>query len=167
MHSNILLIGMPGSGKSTFGRYLAAQWQLDFVDTDDVLAEAIGTGLQAYLDAHGYLALREREAEVLEGLNVSNTVIATGGSAVYGDAAMQKLKQQACCVYLEASESALIARIPNMGSRGIAKAAEQSFSDLYAERTALYRRYADITLDTEDADMAAALADLQQLMSSR
>lgn len=148
--SNIVLIGMPGSGKSTIGVLLAKRTSHDFVDTDLVIQSAEHRSLQDILDCDGYLRLREIEAEVLQGLEVENHVISTGGSAVYSDAAMQHLKRTGICVYLEVSLETLCQRITDYETRGIAKRPDQSFEDLFAERTRLYHRYADITIQGDD-----------------
>jgi shikimate kinase len=102
--------------------------------------------LQDILDKEGYLKLREIEARVLQGLDLQNHIISTGGSAVYSDAAMQHLKRDGICVYLDVSVETLRSRITDYETRGIAKRPDQSFADLFAERTQLYRKYADITI---------------------
>jgi shikimate kinase len=145
--SNIVLIGMPGSGKSTIGVLLAKRTSHDFVDTDLLIQSVEHRSLQDIMDREGYLKLREIEARVLENLNVQNHVISTGGSAVYSDAAMRHLKSTSICVYLEVSLATLTSRITDYETRGIAKRPDQSFDDLFAERTRLYRQYADITID--------------------
>jgi shikimate kinase len=145
--SNLVLIGMPGSGKSTIGVILAKRSSHDFVDTDVVIQTSVQRSLQDILDQDGYLSLREIEAAVLQDLQVQNHVISTGGSAVYSDAAMQHLKQDGICIYLDVSLDTLRSRITDYETRGIAKRPDQSFDDLFAERTRLYRQYADITIN--------------------
>lgn len=144
--SNLVLIGMPGSGKSTIGVILAKRTSHDFVDTDLVIQSVEHRSLQDILDKEGYLKLREIEARVLQSLNLQNHIISTGGSAVYSDAAMQHLKQDGICIYLDVSVETLRSRITDYETRGIAKRPDQSFADLFAERTQLYRKYADITI---------------------
>jgi shikimate kinase len=145
--SNIVLIGMPGSGKSTIGVILAKQTSRDFVDTDLLIQSKAQRSLQDILDRDGYLQLRELEAEVLLSLELENHVISTGGSAVYSDSAMLHLKQNGICIYLNVSLDTLRRRISDYETRGIARRPDQSFDDLFAERTRLYRQYADITVD--------------------
>ncbi|HHX82845.1 MAG TPA: shikimate kinase [Pseudomonadaceae bacterium] len=160
--SNIVLIGMPGSGKSTIGVLLAKRTSHDFVDTDLLIQSAEHRSLQDILDRDGYLQLRETEARVLKTLHVENHVISTGGSAVYSDAAMQHLKQAGVCVYLHVSVDTLRQRITDYETRGIAKRPEQSFDDLFAERTKLYRQYADITIQGDGLNqeqVCAAIID--------
>lgn len=145
--SNLVLIGMPGSGKSTIGVILAKRSSHDFVDTDVVIQTRVQRSLQDILDQEGYLRLREIEAAVLQDLHVRNHVISTGGSAVYSDAAMRHLKHDGICIYLDVSLDTLRSRITDYETRGIAKRPDQSFDDLFTERTRLYRQYADITVN--------------------
>lgn len=145
--SNLVLIGMPGSGKSTVGILLAKRTSHDYIDTDVLIQSVEHRSLQDILDQEGYLRLREIEARVLLGLNVENHVISTGGSAVYSDAAMQHLRKHGTCIYLDVQVETLRKRITDYETRGIAKRPEQSFADLFEERTRLYRQYADITIN--------------------
>lgn len=146
MASNIVLIGMPGSGKSTVGVILAKKTMKDFVDTDILIQKSQSRPLQDIVDKEGYLVLREiEEAELLK-LEVRNHVISTGGSAVYGDHAMAHLKSDGIAVFLDVTLDTLEARVPDFSTRGLAKRPDQSFSELFDERNALYRKYADVTV---------------------
>jgi len=162
--SNIVLIGMPGSGKSTIGVILAKRTSHDFVDTDLLIQSAEHRSLQDILDNDGYLKLREIEARVLQDLAVENHIISTGGSAVYSDAAMQHLRRHGTTIYLDVSLDTLRSRITDYETRGIAKRPDQSFDDLFQERTRLYRQYADITINgdglNQDAVCGLILAQL-------
>jgi shikimate kinase len=162
--SNIVLIGMPGSGKSTIGVILAKRTSHDFVDTDLLIQSAEHRSLQDILDNDGYLKLREIEARVLQDLGVENHIISTGGSAVYSDAAMQHLRRHGTTIYLDVSLDTLRSRITDYETRGIAKRPDQSFDDLFQERTRLYRQYADITINgdglNQDAVCGLILAQL-------
>ena len=144
--SNLVLIGMPGSGKSTVGVVLAKRTSHDFVDTDVVIQSVEHRSLQAIMDKEGYMKLREIEARVLQTLNLENYVISTGGSAVYSDAAMLHLRKNGTTIYLDVSLDTLRSRITDYETRGIAKRPEQSFDDLFEERTRLYRTYADLVI---------------------
>lgn len=146
MPSNIVLIGMPGSGKSTVGVILAKKTLRDFVDTDILIQKSLSRPLQDIVDNDGYLALREIEERVLLDLHVQNHVISTGGSAVYGDAAMHHLKADGIAVFLDVTLDTLEARVPDFSTRGLAKRPDQSFAELFEERNALYRKYADIAI---------------------
>ncbi|MBS0014453.1 MAG: shikimate kinase, partial [Desulfobacterales bacterium] len=102
--------------------------------------------LQQIVDQKGHVALRAIEESLLLGLNVKNHVIATGGSAVYSDAAMTYLKSDGIIVFLDADLATLEKRVGDFSGRGIAKRPEQSFAQLYAERLGLYQKHADITV---------------------
>lgn len=145
--TNLVLIGMPGAGKSTIGVLLAKQTALGFVDTDLLIQSAAGRSLQAIVDRDGYLALRQLEEQVLLGLSVNKHVIATGGSAVYSEQAMAHLKANGLVILLDVDLPTLLARISDFDTRGLAKRPEQDLADLLHERTALYQRYADLTID--------------------
>jgi shikimate kinase len=144
---NIILIGMPGSGKSTVGIILAKQTGRDFVDTDVLIQSAKGRTLQDIVDREGFMVLRRIEEEILLKLDVRNHVIATGGSAVYSDAAMAHLKSHGTAVFLDADLSTLTARVHDYETRGLAKHPDQSLEDLFRERCTLYRKYADYAVD--------------------
>lgn len=145
--SNVVLIGMPGSGKSTVGVILAKQTSRAFVDTDVLIQTTEHRPLQEIVDSCGYQALREIEERVLLGLHCGDHVVATGGSAVYSRAAMEHLKSCGVAVFLKVDVGVLESRIKDMSTRGIAKRPGQSFLDLYNERSVLYSRYADITIE--------------------
>jgi shikimate kinase len=144
--SNIVLIGMPGSGKSTVGVILAKRTSHDFVDTDLVIQSVEHRSLQAIMDKDGYMKLREIEARVLQTLDVENHIVSTGGSAVYSDAAMQHLRKNGTTIYLDVTLDTLRSRITDYETRGIAKRPDQSFDDLFEERTRLYTQYADLVI---------------------
>tara|TARA_R110002049_G_scaffold110858_6_gene259985 strand:+ start:1556 stop:2065 length:510 start_codon:yes stop_codon:yes gene_type:complete len=144
---NIVLIGMPGSGKSTVGVVLAKMLSYDFLDTDLLIQSSQQRPLQDIVDSDGHLALRTIEEQVLLSINAEHTVIATGGSAVYSGAAMAHLASTGTIVFLEIGLASLQQRIHNFGSRGLAKRPEQSLADLFTEREALYKRFAEITVD--------------------
>ncbi len=161
--SNLVLIGMPGSGKSTVGVILAKRSSHDFVDTDVLIQSVEHRSLQSIMDSEGYMKLREIEARVLQGLNVDNHVISTGGSVVYSDEAMQHLRKNGTTIYLDVSLDTLRKRITDYETRGIAKRPEQSFADLFEERAILYRRYADITIKGDDMTQDAAVEFIMAL----
>jgi len=144
--SNLVLIGMPGSGKSTVGVILAKMTCRDFVDTDLLIQKSQNRPLQDIVDTDGYVMLRDIEEKVLLDLHVRNHVIATGGSAVYSDQAMAHLKSDGLVIFLDVDLQALEARIADFSTRGLAKRPDQSFTELFTERSGLYATYADITI---------------------
>jgi shikimate kinase len=144
--SNIILIGMPGSGKSTVGVILAKMLAKRFLDTDILLQNLEKRSLQDIVDQEGHMALREVEQKVLLGIRCRNHIVATGGSAAYSEPAMTHLKKDGIVVFLHADLPALKQRIHNYETRGLAKRPDQSFQDLFEERLVLYERYADITV---------------------
>jgi shikimate kinase len=146
-HQSLILIGMPGAGKSTLGLLLAKSLAKDFVDTDLLIQLEHRKTLQDILHQQGYLALREQEEKVLLNAHYPNHVIATGGSAVYSEVAMHHLKQFGPIVFLDVALNELEQRIHNMDNRGIARPAHQGFDEVFAERRPLYMRYADIVID--------------------
>jgi shikimate kinase len=144
--SNFVLIGMPGSGKSTVGVILAKKTSRDFVDTDLLIQTSQGRTLQGIVDRDGYTALRDIEERVLLGLRVHNHVIATGGSAVYSDQAMAHLKSDGLVIFLDVDLATLQSRIPDFSTRGLAKRPDQGLAELFEERFGLYAKHADITV---------------------
>jgi shikimate kinase len=144
--NNIVLIGMPGAGKSTNGLLLAKTLGKDFLDTDVLIQVCEGKTLQQIMDDTDYLTLRLIEEAALTSIDVQNTVIATGGSAVYSMVGMEKLKKNGTIVYLETPLKTLEQRIHDYETRGIAKHPDQSFDDLFCERSKLYNEHADIVI---------------------
>jgi shikimate kinase len=148
--SNIILIGMPGSGKSTVGVILAKLTSREFIDTDLLIQSAQGQSLQDIVDQWGHMVLRQIEEKILLGLDGRNCVIATGGSAAYSHVAMLHLKKHGTIIFLNADLPILKSRIHNFSTRGLAKRPEQTLADLFKERYALYTTYADVTVDCNE-----------------
>jgi shikimate kinase len=144
---NIVLIGMPGAGKSTVGVILAKRTSRDFIDTDVLIQISEGRFLQDIVDTEGHMALRRIEEDVILGLHCDHHVIATGGSAVYSPAAMEHLKSKGIAVFLDVDLPTLESRIRDFDTRGLAKRPDQSLTELFEERILLYRKYADVTVD--------------------
>jgi shikimate kinase len=150
---NIVLVGMPGAGKSTIGVILAKLLGMGFVDTDLLIQQVEKRTLQEIIDSSGYMALRGIEERVLLGLECSQHVIATGGSAVYSSKAMAHLKKRGLIVFLQLDFAVIQRRIADYHSRGIARRPEQSLQDLFYERSELYGQYADVTVDCGNRTM--------------
>ena len=153
---------MPGSGKSTVGVILAKLIGKDFVDTDVLIQKEQGRSLQDIVDKDGYLKLREIEEKTILKLNRGNCVIATGGSAVYSQAAMAHLKSNGIVIFLNVDLQTLFARVQDFDTRGLAKRPDQGIADLFSERHALYRKYADVTIDCEGITHEEACAKIIQ-----
>ncbi len=154
MGDNIILIGMAGAGKSTIGVQLAKLRGMDFSDTDLLIQSAHEQTLQTILDEQGYQVLRQYEEDILSGLELKNTVIATGGSAVYSEKAMTHLSTLGLIVYLEVSFDEIVRRVKNVDTRGIACPPELTFEDIFNERKPLYERYADLAIDNNGQSLS-------------
>lgn len=140
---------MPGAGKSTIGVLLAKSMLMDFVDTDLLIQKKCSESLCGIIAAKGIDEFLKIENDVICESVFENSVVATGGSAVYGEEAMAKLRADGVAVYLKLSPEELVRRIDNIHTRGIAMKDGTSIADLYAERAPLYEKYADITVDCE------------------
>ena len=147
MKSNIVLIGMPGVGKSTIGVILAKILGYHFLDSDLVIQEREKRLLHQIITEEGTEGFLKIENDVNASLDVERTIIATGGSAIYGKEAMEHLKEIGEIVYLKADYPTIRKRLGNLEKRGVALKNGQTLKDLYDERTALYEKYADITVD--------------------
>jgi len=162
LKSNIVLVGMPGSGKSTVGVILAKLLSYDFIDTDVLIQSSQRRALQDIVDRDGHLALRKIEEDTLLSLDLQHHVIATGGSAVYSAAAMAHLAAIGTVVFLDVDLATLEGRVDNLATRGLVRRPGQSLADLFAEREALYKRAADITINctgmTQEAVCSAIIA---------
>lgn len=146
-HNNITLIGMPASGKSTIGVILAKFAGYDFMDTDLVIQRTTKRTLAELIAEHGDDGFCQIENEICAGVAVEQTVIATGGSAVYGEDAMRHLKDISKVVYLKVPLNELQHRLGDLEKRGVVLKDGMTLADLYNERVPLYERYADITVD--------------------
>jgi shikimate kinase len=158
--SNIVLIGMPGSGKSTVGIILAKIMARNFIDTDILIQLREGRTLQDIVDTEGPMALRRIEEQALLSVNCRDHVIATGGSAAYSETAMSQLKKDGIVVFLQAGLETLKSRIRNYETRGLAKRPDQSFAELFRERQELYTRYADVIIESDDATQEKVCSDI-------
>ena len=139
---------MPGSGKSTVGRMLAQRLRCGFIDTDQLIESSRYRSLQDIVDSDGYETLRKIEEEILLDIDTRDHVIATGGSAVYSEKAMAHLRAIGRIIFLYANLASLQQRIHNLGQRGLARRPGQTLAELFAEREALYRNSADLTIES-------------------
>lgn len=144
---SVILIGMPGCGKSTTGIVLAKSLGMDFVDTDILIQQREKRRLQQIIDRDGIDSLLSAEERAILGFSCSGCVIATGGSAVLREKAMLHLKSLGIVVYLELGLPELVHRLGDISSRGIALAPGRTLADLFDERIPLYERWADITVN--------------------
>ena len=144
--STISLIGMAGAGKTSVGKALAEKLNYKFIDTDKVIEDTHKTSLQELLERYGYLKLREIEEKEVLGLSIDGSIISTGGSVVYGNEAMNFLKETSTIVYIEMSLEQIHKRNINFSNRGFAKHPDQSIEEVFAERTELYKKYASLTV---------------------
>ena len=161
---NIILIGMPACGKSVTGVVLAKSLQMNFLDTDLLIQEAAGKGLQDIINEDGMDAFKELEEKVLCGVDATHTVIATGGSAVYYPKAMEHLKKLGRIVYIHVSVETILQRLNNITTRGVAMSKDQGIAELYEERKPLYEAYAEITVESGVGSMEETVADIVEKM---
>jgi len=164
---NIVLIGMPGAGKSTLGVVLAKIMNKSFLDGDLAIQSRHGKTLQAIIDEAGTDAFIEIENEVLRDIAVDDTVIATGGSAVYSDEAMKHLASIGTVVYLEITYDSLVERLGDLQERGVVLKGgiTMSLHDLYEERRPLYERYAEVTVDVDKLSITDAARKVARAVS--
>ncbi len=146
--NNVVLIGMPGAGKSTVGVLLAKAMGRNFLDTDLLIQAGENATLKEIIDRDGLDGFCEVERQYLECLEVANAVIATGGSAVYYDTAMRHLKQNGIVVYLELPLDGLRQRLTDVVGRGVVMGPGETLESLYIKRWQLYEKYADVTIYT-------------------
>ena len=144
---NITLIGMPGAGKSTIGVILAKSMLMDFTDTDLLIQKKHSSSLCGIIEKYGIDEFLKIENDAICEAEFSNCVIATGGSAVYGEEAMKKLRKSGKTVYLKVECEELEKRINNIHTRGIAMKEGTTLALLFEERAPIYEKYADTTVD--------------------
>ena len=151
MKNSISLIGMAGAGKSSVGRELAKRLGFRLIDSDALIEGQYGKRLQNILEDEGYIRLREIENIVLKDIQFNETILSTGGSAVYSNEAMVHLQQNSKVIFLEVPFSQILERVPSFLDRGFAKAPNQSIQDAFEERQKLYKKYShSVVSNTKD-----------------
>jgi len=165
---NVILIGMPGVGKSTVGVLLAKRLGFAFIDTDIYIQVREGRSLQAIIQAHGADEFCRIEENYILSLAVGSHVIAPGGSVVYRPKAMAHLKARGLTIHLDIAVERLKRRLDDVDARGVVIAPGQTIEGLFAERRPLYLRYADTTVETDgltpDQVVSRVLEFLNSLM---
>lgn len=164
---NIILIGMPGAGKSTVGVILAKILGYAFIDSDILIQEKTGKLLKEIIAKQGDEEFLKIENEVNASIDVHRSVIATGGSVVYEKEAMEHLKSIGTVIYLAVSYDNLSRRLSNLAARGVVLKTGQTLLDLYEERTALYEKYADITIDEKSMDLEGTIEQILSRIQQR
>lgn len=160
--TNIVLIGMPASGKSTVGVQLAKWLSMGFIDTDLLVQARAGGSMQAFQNVHGLEAYRSLECETVGSLVCENCVIATGGSAVYCDDAMKHLRELATIIFLDVPMNDIRQRMGDWSERGVVIRPDMTLDDLYEERRPLYLNYADVVIDCLNKTQDQLLQEIQR-----
>lgn len=163
MTDNIILVGMPASGKSTIGVILAKVLKYKFIDTDLLLQDATDQTLIEIIAARGLEGFLQLENDAVSQLRVQRTVVATGGSVIYGKEAMEHLKAGGIVVYLKHRYEVIESRLTNITTRGVVMREGTSLQDLFRERTPLYEQYSDLVID---ADGLTTEQTVQQIQAS-
>lgn len=154
MNNNIILIGMPGSGKSTLGVLLAKAIGYSFVDTDLIISRRAGKPLQKILDSDGLDSFLELEEAVGSELDCDRTVVATGGSMVLSEKAMEHLRSLGTVVYIDVPFEEISRRVKNIRTRGIVFHPNETLGDVFRSRSPLYLRHSDIKVSVlSDSDI--------------
>ncbi len=164
MKNNIVLIGMPGVGKSTVGVILAKELGYQFLDADLLIQKRENRLLKDIIAQEGVDGFIEIENQVNASIEAERTVVATGGSVVYGQEAMAHLKDIATVIYLRLSYEELRRRLGNLKNRGVVLRKGQTLEDLYRERIVLYEKYADLIVDEENKGIEETLQAIVKVL---
>ena len=164
--NNIILIGMPGSGKTTLGTELSEKIGYGYIDSDSVIVAREGKRLSEIIETVGREAFLDLEAKVNSELCADRCVIATGGSVIYRDYAMQKLKTLGKIVYIQLPYEVIKKRLGDLKKRGVALKDGYTLKDLYEERTPLYEKYADVIVPLDGRSVAESVNILAEAIQS-
>jgi len=144
---------MPGAGKTTVAQELALKLNLEFLDSDHLIEKINDRSIQDILDSEGYSELRLKEEDIILNCSLDNTILATGGSAVYSDKAMNYLNNNSIVVYLDIPISLVMQRVGDYSNRGFAEPNGKSPQDVFNQRTILYKKWCHLTINgTYDVD---------------
>ena len=165
--SNIILIGMPTSGKSTVGVIAAKILGLNFIDTDLVIQQREGKLLCEIIDNYGIEGFLKCEENAILSLQETGALIATGGSVVYSEAAIRHLKQDGIIVYLKVDQNELFKRLHNVKERGVVLRPNETIEEMYRERCILYEKYADIIIDEGDKTLEETVTEVVEVIGNR
>ena len=160
---NIILVGMPGAGKSTIGVVLAKRIGYKFVDSDLVIQEKEGKLLHELIEQYGVDGFLDIENRINAGISCESAVIATGGSAIYGKEAMEHFKELGKVVYLKLPYEEIAERLGDLNARGVTLRPGQTLHDLYEERTPLYEQYADCVIDCHEKPLRAIAVEIAEI----
>ncbi len=164
---NIILIGMPGAGKSTVGVVLAKKIGYEFMDSDLVIQKKTGKRLQELIEEKGLDGFNVLENQINASIRAERHVIATGGSAVYGAEAMEHFREMGMVVYLKLPFGSVQRRLGDLKDRGVSMRENQTLFDLYEERTPLYERYADVVIDCEHLELREVVEKIAEQLAKR
>ena len=165
--TNVILIGMPGCGKSTLGVLLAKALMMDFIDTDLLMQKQYGKPLQQLVDELGTAGFSDAEERCILGMDVQNTVIATGGSVALEEQAMQHLSQTGKVAFIRLSYATVQKRLNNISTRGIAMEKGQTLKELYDLRQPYYERWAEIVIDADEQHVEESVQALVEALRTK
>lgn len=161
MKNNVVLIGMPGCGKSTVGVVLAKSLGYRFLDVDLLIQEREGKLLYEIIEERGFEGFVKAEEEAILSISTEETIIATGGSAVYGASAMRHLCETGTVVYIKLSCRGIAERLGDLHQRGVVMRGKMTLMDLYEERTPLYERYAELVIDADGKELKDIVSEIK------
>ena len=164
---NIILIGMPASGKSTVGVILAKIRGMSFMDTDLLIQQREGMLLRDIIEQRGVEAFLQCEEEALLSVEAENTVIATGGSAVYSEAAMEEFRKTGTICYLKVERDELFRRLKNIRERGVVLRDGEDIAEMYENRSRLYEKYADIVIPEKESTIEETVQAVERAIRER
>lgn len=165
MKKNIILIGMPGCGKTTLGVELSKKIGYGYIDSDSVIVAREGKPLSDIIAQYGTEAFLDIEGKVNSELCASRCVIATGGSVIYRDCAMKKLKEMGTVVFLKLPYAVIENRLGDLKKRGVALKDGFTLKDLYEERMPLYEKYADVTVELKEQSVQESLKQVVEALN--